>query len=305
MLIHNDKKYVETAFANEEEIESVVLQNYEYLFGSSSFIIPKKMIKTSDGSGTIPDGFAIDIEKKIWYLVEVELAVHPVWGHIAPQVSKQLIASRQEMTRKLLVELAMKQYQENDYIKEIFLNESIEEIFVHKMLNEIFEKPPIIGLPIDRISTDLKEWAASINAVVKLWQIKKYSDLTNPNSVIYDFPEEFRPTFSTEAENIQIETERNIYEINVQDLLKSDLLTAGEELYLTYKPRGGELKKYTSIINEDGSFNILGKRYESPSIAAIVCIQDAGSSRKTENGWRVWKNRNGVPLQELRDKLLK
>lgn len=41
MLIYNQKRFIESAFINEDEIETVVFDNYEYLFGPSSFIIPK------------------------------------------------------------------------------------------------------------------------------------------------------------------------------------------------------------------------------------------------------------------------
>jgi len=51
------------------------------------------LIKTGEGKGTIPDGFAIDLAAKKWYLVEGELLHHNVWGLIVPQISKQVIAS--------------------------------------------------------------------------------------------------------------------------------------------------------------------------------------------------------------------
>src|SRR5690554_8221503 len=92
MLIFNNSKYVKTPFSNEDELEQVVISNYEHIFGPSSIYLPKKLIRTADGIGTIPDGFAIDLGTRKWYLVEAELLHHSVWNHIAPQVSKQVIA---------------------------------------------------------------------------------------------------------------------------------------------------------------------------------------------------------------------
>jgi hypothetical protein len=100
MIITTDKKYIKAPFVNENEIENVVINNYEYIFGPSSIYLPKALIKTSDGGGTIPDGFAIDLASRKWYLVEAELIAHNVWSHIAPQVTKQMIAPRQVRAKK-------------------------------------------------------------------------------------------------------------------------------------------------------------------------------------------------------------
>jgi hypothetical protein len=42
----------------------ILIDNYEYIFGPSSIYLPKGLILTPDGFGTIPDGFAFDLFKK-------------------------------------------------------------------------------------------------------------------------------------------------------------------------------------------------------------------------------------------------
>lgn len=74
-------------FESEAELEPVVLNNYEYIFGPDSILLAKKLIKRPDGSGTIPHAFAVDLLQRTWYLVETELSSHGVWTHIAPQVA--------------------------------------------------------------------------------------------------------------------------------------------------------------------------------------------------------------------------
>jgi len=74
---------------------------------------------------------------------------------------------------------------------------------------------------------------------------------------------------------------------------------------MNYKPRGGNQKKYKAFITEDGSMIVLDKKFKSPSYAALLGIQDAGSDRKTVNGWTSWKNRNGKLLADLRSEYLK
>ena len=102
MLILNDRKFIQWQFDSEAEPESVVVANAEYIFGPSSIYFPRKLIKTGDGVGTVPDGFAIDPSTRQWFVVEAELLRHGVWAHIAPQVTKQVIAASQPISRQLL-----------------------------------------------------------------------------------------------------------------------------------------------------------------------------------------------------------
>ncbi|MCB1315161.1 MAG: hypothetical protein KDK27_04360, partial [Leptospiraceae bacterium] len=196
MLIFGERHFLETEFDNESEIEAIVFKKYEYLFGPGSFVIPRAKIKTEQGSASIPDGFIIDLETKNWYVVEVELIRHGVWTHIAPQVSKQLIASQQDLSRKLLIEVAVNLYKENESIRRIFEDEQIPDIDVRRILADIMEKPPIIGIPIDRVTSDLRQWAESLRVQVKLWSVKKYQ-LLDGRETIYEFPGEFRPILDT------------------------------------------------------------------------------------------------------------
>ena len=73
---------------------------------------------------------------------------------------------------------------------------------------------------------------------------------------------------------------------------------------MIYKPRGGDRKTYKALIDKDGSITVIGKKFSSPSYAAIFCIQNAGSDRKTVNGWTSWKVSNGKFLSDLRTEFL-
>jgi len=307
MILFNDKKFIQAPFENEEELEGIVAENYEYIFGPNSVYLPKKLIKTPDGSGTVPDGFAVDLAGRKWFIVEAELLKHNVLSHIAPQVSKQIIASQQPESRKLLALLAI------DAIKD--QPEKFDELDIDKyklgiILNEILEKPPLIGLPIDNISDDLADWAKTLKNPVNIWLIKKFVEVGNSSNIIYELPEEYKPLIDTEEDNtiIEGETERKIktYNISVYDLIQAGLVTPGDELIMSYKPRTGEERKeYKARVDEDGNFHVLGEKYSSPSYAALAGLQDAGSDRKTVNGWISWRTSVGKTLADLRQDYLK
>src|SRR2546428_13550259 len=92
MLVGSGVQYVPASFTDEAEIEKLVQDQAEFLFGSGSIFLPKTKAETGGGKSTVPDGFVIDLERACWYLVEAERASHGTWEHIAPQVSRQLAA---------------------------------------------------------------------------------------------------------------------------------------------------------------------------------------------------------------------
>jgi hypothetical protein len=306
MLIFEDTKFIKSPFDSEAELEQVIVDNYEYLFGPTSFYLPKAKIKTADGVGTIPDGFAIDIGQKKWYLVEAELMHHSVWNHIAPQVTKQLLASQQAITKRTLVDFAVSQYKADHYTKEKFDDLNIAEINVRQIVGDILETDPIIGVPMDGVTNDLRDWARTLKYKVKLWVVSKFVELNKPTNIVFEFPEEFKPELDTEEESQpqKPNTEIAQYDVEIIDLINAGLIHVSDKLIMAYKPRNGQQKKYEAKILEDGSIEVLGQTFSAPSYAALAGIQDAGSDRKTVNGWTSWKTLNGQTLAELREKLL-
>lgn len=305
MILIKNKKYIKSNFLNEAEIEDVVSRNYEYLFGPNSIFLPKALIKTADGVGTIPDAFAIDMETKKWYLVEAELMCHNVWNHIAPQVTKQVLAAQEKQTRKKLEELIIQQIRSEKTTEEKLVELGIKEIDYRKVITEIFESTPIIGIPIDGISKDLRNWATTLKNPVRLWLISKYIDIDDKNTIAYEFPEEFKPEFDTtetsfETTEIKNETIKRS-DITIKDLINANLLHIGQQLVSVYKPRSGNQVKVTAILREDGSFDISGEIFDSPSFAALMVLRKAGSDRNTVNGWTSWKTDDGKTIAELRD----
>ncbi len=296
--------FIEADFDNEQELEDVVTANAEYFFGSSSIFVSKKLIKTKDGFGTIPDGFALDLASKNWYIVEAELVHHSVWSHIAPQVAKQMIAVGTMESRQLLEEMVVQMYAVDVEVKEKFKTEGIKEIDIRKVVGGILSSPPIVGMPIDKISQDLREWAATLKNDVKLWVVKKYIEFGSPENVAYEIPEEYRPVLDTLATQKPSKSGMAFYDVSLLDLVEAQLLQDGEELVMAYRPRGGTLKRYKATISADGSMTILGKKFKSPSYAALLGLQDAGSDRKTVNGWTSWKNKDGELLADLRRRFL-
>ena len=50
MLIHQDKKFVSQPFDSEDELESLVLGLFEYIFGPTAIFLPKKQDRDIGGA---------------------------------------------------------------------------------------------------------------------------------------------------------------------------------------------------------------------------------------------------------------
>jgi hypothetical protein len=305
MLITNKKRFIRTAFDSEDEIEKVVAENATDIFGPSSLYFPKALIKTLDGVGTIPDGFVIDLAERRWFIVEAETSKHSVWGHIAPQVAKQVVAATETATKKKLVDLAVKRAQQNSEVMDLFEEAKIHQMDVRKVLDEIVSQEPIIGMPIDDVWKDLEAWANTLRVKVRLWLLRKYIDLENSKSVVYEIPDDARPVLSTIEDDKKTKTGIAKYDVSFRDLVEIGILQPGDKLNMTYGPRKTEKKVYEGVVGADGSITVMGKSFSSPSYAAVFAMQKAGSHRKTVNGWTSWRNSDGIFLFDLREEFLK
>lgn len=304
MIILNEKKFIATKFQNEQEIEDLVITFSEHFFGPSSIFVPKARIMTFDGFSTIPDGFAIDLSTKVWFLVEAELIHHSLWSHIVPQITKQLTSISRPETVQLISEIVIAMISDNPKIEDKFHDEGIDTIDIRRVLNEILGNSPIVAIPIDEISRDLEHWARTLKNDVRLWVVKKYSEFGDSNNIAYEIPEEFSPTLEISETQNASRSGITVYNVSTTDLIQAELMKPGQELILTYGPGGKNRRKYHGILNEDGSITVDGNNFSSPSYAALFCIQEAGSERETVNGWTIWRTKDGELLSNIRNKYL-
>lgn len=300
MLIVGEKRFIVTPFENEEELEQVVLENYDDIFGPDSVLLPKALIKSADGVGTVPDAFAIDLVQRRWYIVEAELLGHGVWRHIAPQVAKQLAAAAQASTRRQLLKTVISLYKSESQIRSLFAESDIPEVDVGSVVTAILENEPTVAIPIDAISKDLRLWAEQLKVDVRLWTIRKLVDSEDSSTVIYEIPDDFAPSLDI-SHGDGGSSGRTVYDVSVTDLIEAGLLSVGQTLVMDYKPRGGDSHHFEATIEEDGSISVLGKRFSSLSYAALHAMKHAGSDRRTKNGWRAWSTEDGRKLFDIRE----
>ncbi len=298
MLLNNKEQYIKTSFTNEVELESVVEKYSEHLFGSGIIFLPKTKLKTDGGKGTIPDAFVIDVQQEEWYLVEVELAHHGTWNHIAPQVSKQLVATESQTAKDKILDLALAHLKSNKSLIEMFNEFGIGKMEIHGKLQKILRKPPTIAIPIDAIPTDLKNWVSTLKNKSKVWLIEKFVSFSDESNVLYSFPDETSPSIVTQSEKgkglLSVKTRGSQ---PFQELLDAHLLLIDQVLHFNYGPKGKKKTRFEGIVKDKG-IEVDGKVF-SPSYAAVYCIQKTGSLRKTANGWTIWQTNENKLLDDL------
>lgn len=298
MIIYQNRRFVIDRFSSEQELEQVVKDHSEDIFGPDSIYLPKSLIRTPEGTGTIPDGVVIDLSTRRWFIIEAELSSHSVWNHIAPQVAKQLIACSQPASVRATTEMVINRVKEDAKFRVKFEELEVREIDIRRFLEGVFRSRPIVGIPIDHVGPDLQQWAETVKAEVKLWAIRKLVDQDDPKNVMYEVPEEYQASLDTTEPNATASR------VTVSDLIERGLLAAGQKLFMSYRPRGSEQREFEATVLSNGDIEALGKTFSAPSYAGSYCMRSTGSDRDSCNGWIGWRTAAGAKLADLRQGFL-
>lgn len=76
------------------------------------------------------------------------------------------------------------------------------------------------------------------------------------------------------------------------------VIRPGQTLYFDYTPRGGSKQHFEGILQPHG-IEVGGTRYSSLSKAALACIQSVCPSRRSANGWTIWRDASETSLLDL------
>lgn len=297
----NGKTYSKIEFNTEEEVENVIINNFKLLFGDYSILLPKSMISTSGGKGTIPDGIIIDFDSKQWYIMEVERGIHGTWEHIAPQINKQITAIQNDDTKVKITENCIIEIQKNKNFIELLSEINISEINIHGEIEKILRKDPIVSLPIDYIPNDLEEWAENLKIKVEIQLVEKFSD--KDGNILFNMPDLVIKTsdekIEKEIKEISDKKPENLLEL----VVKAGFLSDGEKVYMEYGPKGTKKKRFEGIVHING-IEVNGV-ISSPSISSLRCIQEVSPTRTTNNGWVTWKTMDGKVINDKWEKYQK
>jgi len=173
ILLKDGIKYLPYKYKDEDELEQLLIEHSEIIFGGDSVIFPKRKIKARSGIGTIPDGFVVLINERKWYILEVELASHPLYDHIVVQISKFNIAIKNQNTRKKLIDVFYDEIKNNIQIKhKLEFNGITKELY--KFLSDIINGDPEVIIVIDERTGELDEVSQSLPFQTTILRFETY-----------------------------------------------------------------------------------------------------------------------------------
>lgn len=168
-------RYQLTTPKSEAVLENAIKSNCEHIFGPDSFYFDiKKKIRTKARVASIPDGYVIFfMPKPRWAIVEVELASHPVYDHVIPQLSKFNKGIEDNSTRKNLVEILYGIFDDNEVLK-ARLKQKIKTGEIYKFISDLVSEQPLIIVAIDQRTEELDEAIDDIKGEVKVVEFKTF-----------------------------------------------------------------------------------------------------------------------------------
>lgn len=162
MLVVDGIEYSYFPPSSEEALEDFIEINAKRIFGEDSlYFSVKKKLKSLGGIGSIPDGYAIDLLKSQWYLVEVELSSHPIFEHIVPQLNKFVQGIKASSSRKSIVEAIYNEIKRNP-ITEAYIRKTLSTGEIYRFLSTTLDKLPVLVVIIDNKTRELEEACNSI-----------------------------------------------------------------------------------------------------------------------------------------------
>lgn len=221
-------------FSNEEELHSWISQNVSKFLGNGLFINGNFFIYTKRNKGAKPDGYYINFETKKWTIIETELLSHGVWPHIAEQITRFSIASKNSETLRNLRDKFFNEIEKSNQIEIICEKLNIKPERLIKRIENIIESDnPNIAIFIDEINEDLADLAESLNSPISIYRVQKF--VIN-NQTEY---------FSDDYNHAVIQT--TIEEI-IEDRLSPNQLSITKNSQIFY--RNGKVKFYQNDIFE-------------------------------------------------------
>jgi predicted transport protein len=166
VLCLDGSRYRLHKYSSEEEVHDIVREHYVDLFGAGSIYFgfePK--LRSEAGIGSKPDGCVLIFSPPpCWIVVEVELASHPLYDHVIPQISKFIRALENPQNRKHIADALFREI-ESDPFKRALLEKHGFGREIYKFLNDVISKKPSITIVID-------EWSKELNEVLGVLPLK-------------------------------------------------------------------------------------------------------------------------------------
>lgn len=249
-LLKDGVKYLLHEYVSEEELEQMVIEHYKDIFGINSLYFDPQTMKTQIGIEARNDGIILVTDQNIWYILEVELAKHPLHEHIIPQITKFSIAYEEAGTRKKMINTLYTAIRQDAFKTATTQNQKIEDL--HKMLTDLIDTQPTIVIIIDQKTPELDYICKKMPFPTQTIEFKTYA---RENIGIGVHIHEFEALFEEKERKKEIERRRiKLPEEGPQKLIQvlkvAELVFKGEELNEAFKGVATQLDVNESTVRD-------------------------------------------------------
>jgi len=211
ILMKDGIKYLLYQYKDESELEEYVKKHIKFIFGDGSLFFEKTKIKSRAGIGSIPDGFVLQIHNQKWYVLEIELAQHPLYEHIVPQISKFYSGIKNHTTRKKLIDAFYEEIKSNPLLMYVYEAANIKKD-LYKFLTDLVNDSPEIVVIIDNKTKEIEDICASLPFPSRVIEFKTYQR-EQSNVFIYAF--EVLAIFRKEEKMLPIDAQIGLKETQI------------------------------------------------------------------------------------------
>lgn len=158
MLLIDGVRYEEWVPQTEDELEQMVKEHAQDIFGEQSIYLDRKQkLKSLSGIGSIPDGYVIIFgDSPHWHIVEVELSSHPLYEHIVSQVSKFISGISNPNAQRAIVNAIDEEIRRDAFLT-LRLREAIGSTEIYRFLADLISKQPTLTIIIEKDTEELRE----------------------------------------------------------------------------------------------------------------------------------------------------
>lgn len=168
MLLIDGVRYLETPPKDEDELEQMVVEHAQEIFGENSIYLDlKHKVKSKSGIGSIPDGYVIILgNTPQWHIIEVELSSHPLHDHIVSQIGRFVGGIKNPNTQAEIVSAIYDEISE-DTILIARMRQIIGSNEIYKYLTDCISTTPIVTIIIEKATPELDDALEAINHPIK------------------------------------------------------------------------------------------------------------------------------------------
>lgn len=310
MLLIDGVKYVEWTPPTEDELEQMVKEHAQGIFGENSIYLDIKHKLTSRaGVGSIPDGYVITFDKSAeWHIVEVELSSHQLYEHVVPQVSRFVAGIANPATRNQIVSTIYSEINGNDYLK-IRLRQAIGSDEIYKFVSELIARSPCVTIVIEKKTPELDDAINAINCpekkVVEFRTFRRQNAETVHAHLFEPIGQprlKAQPQLTIPTEEKQKKESQTAGRVTFEELVTAGLLKDGEVLYF-YNTRLFKDERATVVADQNKlRYESDGNMY-SPSRLAEVLFDKYNFNYVALRGPNYWITEGGKLLVDLQEKV--